>query len=51
MYQLNFEITKAGAEMATIPAFARSVTRMHLNNSDYYIADYVPTSEDVVAAS
>jgi hypothetical protein len=50
-YQLNFVIPVIGGTAISIPTFAKSVTRMYLDNNGVYAANYVPTSEQVVPAS
>ena len=51
MYQLNLHIDAIGGTVISIPTFARSVTRMHLDNMGVYAANYVPTEEQVMPAS
>jgi hypothetical protein len=50
-YQLNFVIPVIGRTVMSIPTFAKSVTRMYLDNEGVYAANYVPTSEQVVPAN
>jgi len=50
-YQLNFVIPVIGGTAISIPTFAKSVTRMYLDNEGVYAANYVPTSEQVVPAN
>ncbi len=50
-YQLNFVIPVIGRMVISIPTFAKSVTRMYLDNNGVYAASYVPTSEHVGPAN
>jgi len=50
-YQLNFVIPVIGGTAISIPTFAKSVTRMYLDNEGVYTANYVATSEQVVPAN
>jgi hypothetical protein len=47
LFQLDLHIDGSGT-VITLPVFSSGPTKMRLDNMGVYVADYVPTSDDVV---